>query len=72
MSGTVPPMNTIIAAVAAIARLSCWLSAETNIPVASEKNSVLRNTNAIRQNSPALTPPMVNVIASTGKIATNP
>ena len=43
-----------------------------SIPAAREKKIVLSNTSAIRQNSPALTPPIVNVIARTGKIASNP
>ena len=42
------------------------------MPAAREKKMVLSNTSAIRQNSPAVTPPIVKVVARTGKIAISP
>ena len=55
-----------------MARFSCWLSDDTSIPTLSEKNSVFMKTSVILQNSPAVTPPMVRVMASTGKTASTP
>ena len=70
--GKMPVMSMVSANAPAIARLSCRLMDETNTPAASEKKSVLRNTRTMRQNSPGVTPPRVNVTASTGKMANTP
>src|SRR5579859_4197955 len=44
-------------------------SAESRSVAEREKNSVLASTSATRANSPAVTPPMKNEMASTGKTA---
>ena len=55
-----------------MARFSCWLTDDTSIPTLSEKHSVFIKTKVILQNSPAVTPPIVSVMASTGKTASTP
>jgi hypothetical protein len=47
-------------------------SAETNIPVANEKKSVLAKARAMRQNSPPVTPPINKGMPVIGNKASRP
>ena len=54
------------------ARRSSRHADDTARPIETEKNSVFISTSTSRQNSPTVTPPMTNGMASGGKMASNP
>ncbi len=71
-AGKPPTRKRSKASVPPIARCESRLKAETQRPVAREKNNALTSARAIRQNSPAVTPPSSNGRAVTGSRANKP